>query len=188
MALYPHSSHFFYLDEHALIMNEVLSIHDHIMKPSRLKEIVQPDRPVVPPDSVIHTSSNSNPEGIDLVITQDGEGIAQGSFIIRRGDWAEFFLDAWFDPLYRSYNFQRAEGHALEHLVQWHGTVLARMALVPQRIMNSYVRGPQNETYKEGDFVAVFHDCDKVKTGSGMSCEEEATAILESQEEEEEEE
>lgn len=46
-----------------------------------------------------------------------------------------------------SYNFQKAEAHALEHIVQWHGTILAKLALVPQRILNSYTRdtGSSNE-------------------------------------------
>lgn len=71
------------------------------------------DTPVVPPDSVIKTFSHLKGDQVDLVLTQDREGLAQGSFIVKQGDWARFFLDSWFDPLYRSYNFQRAEGHAL---------------------------------------------------------------------------
>ena len=71
------------------------------------------DKAVVPPDSVIHTFSHLKGDRIDLVLTQDGEGLCQESFIVRQGEWAKFFLDSWFDPLYRSYNFQKAEGHAL---------------------------------------------------------------------------
>ena len=71
------------------------------------------DKPVVPPDSVIHTFSHLKGDKVDLVLTQDKEGLCQESFILRRGDWTNFFLDVWFDPLYRSYNFQKAEGHAL---------------------------------------------------------------------------
>lgn len=71
------------------------------------------ERPVVPPDSVIKTFGNLKGDRIDLVLTQDGEGLCQGSLILKRGEWAKFFLDTWFDPLYRSYNFQKAEGHAL---------------------------------------------------------------------------
>lgn len=76
------------------------------------------DKPVVPPESVIKTFPNLQGDKIDLVLTQDKDGLSQNSFILRRGEWAKYFLDAWFDPLYRSYNFQKAEGHALEHIVQ----------------------------------------------------------------------
>ena len=118
MTLYPLSTYFFYLTPLALIMNPSLSIESHIMNPARLESLMQPNQPVVPPESVIKTFSNLQASNIDLVLTQDREGLSQGSFVVRRGEWAKYFLDAWFDPLYRSYNFQKAEGHALEHIVQ----------------------------------------------------------------------
>lgn len=71
------------------------------------------DQPVVPPDSVIKTFPHIKGANIDFALTQDKEGLSQGSFVIRKGDWAKFFLDTWFDPLYRSYNFQKADTHAL---------------------------------------------------------------------------
>lgn len=94
-------------------MNPSLSLKSHIMDPQRLESLLLKDKPVVPPDSVIHTFSHLKGDKIDLALTQDGEGLCQESFILRQGDWAEFFLDTWFDPLYRSYSFAKAEGHAL---------------------------------------------------------------------------
>lgn len=83
------------------------------MNPSVLGTLVMGEQPIVPPDSVIKTFPHLKPEQIDLVLTQDKDGLAPGSFILRRGDWSKFFLDTWFDPLYRSYNFQKADTHAL---------------------------------------------------------------------------
>ena len=94
-------------------MNPSLELISYVLDPAVLESIMLKDLPVVPPDSVIHTFSHLKGDKIDLVLTQDGEGLCQESFILRRGDWANFFLDTWFDPLYRSYNFQKAEGHAL---------------------------------------------------------------------------
>ncbi len=113
MTLHPYSTYFFILSPHALVMNPSLSLNTHIMAPKRMESIMLKDKPVVPPDSVIKTFSHLKGDKIDLVLTQDNEGLCQGSFILRSGDWAKFFLDTWFDPLYRSYNFQKAEGHAL---------------------------------------------------------------------------
>ena len=113
MTQYPHSTYFFSLSPHALIMNPSIDLISHVMEAAVLESIMLKDKPVVPPDSVIHTFSHLKGDKIDLVLTQDGEGLCQESFIIRRGEWAKFFLDTWFDPLYRSYNFQKAEGHAL---------------------------------------------------------------------------
>ena len=118
MTLYPHSTYFFYLTPFALIMDSSLSVESHVMNPDRLESLMIVDKPVVPPGSVIKTFPNVPGGKIDLVLTQDKDGLSQGSFIVRRGEWAKYFLDAWYDPLYRSYNFQKAERHALEHIVQ----------------------------------------------------------------------
>ncbi|SLM33395.1 aspartate aminotransferase [Lasallia pustulata] len=165
MTVHPHSTYFLSLSPHALIMNPSLPLTSHIMAPKRIESLMLKDKPVVPPDSVIKTFSHLRGHNIDLVLTQDREGLCQGSFVIRQGEWAKFFLDSWFDPLYRAYNFQKAEGHALEHVVQWHPTVLTRMAIVPQNIMNSYgidipSRGGQEVMYKEGDFLVSFPGCE----------------------------
>ena len=160
-------------------MRPELSIEDHVLKPSRLSELTLIDQPVTP-SSVIRTYKNVKPENIEAVFIRDHEGVGSGTFVLKRGEWAKYFLDAWFDPLYRSYNFQRAERHALEHLVQWHGTVLMKMALVPQRIMDSYTMAEGDNTegmYKDGDFIANFHGCDR--PGAGRDCEKEAEPLIE---------
>jgi len=174
MTLFPWSTYFFFLDHHALIMNPNLLVQDHIMAPTRLDSIMLVDTPIVPPDSVIRTFRHGYAGNVDFVIAQDTVGLDQSSFIVRRGEWAKFFLDVWFDPLYRSYNFQRAEGHALEHLVQWHGTVLSKLALVPQKIMNAYPQVQGELGYTDGDFVANFKDCER-----RQSCETEMQPYFE---------
>lgn len=116
MTLYPHSTYFFSLSPHALIMNPSLSLNKHILAPQRLESLMLKDKPIVPPDSVIRTFSHLKGDKIDLILTQDTEALCQGSFVVRQGEWARFFLDSWFDPLYRNYNFQKAEGHALVYL------------------------------------------------------------------------
>lgn len=167
MTLYPGSTYFWYLDSAALIMNPSIDLESHILKPSRLEEIMITNEPVVPPDSVIRTFGNLKGDRIDFVVTQDKEGLVPTSMIVRNGEWAKYFLDAWFDPIYRSYNFQKAESHALEHIVQWHGTILAKLALVPQDLLNSYATGPANPKfgkYKEGHLVANFPGCAREKS------------------------
>ncbi|MCJ1278582.1 hypothetical protein MMC21_006399 [Puttea exsequens] len=175
LTLYPHSSFFFLLSPHGLIMNPSVDLKQHILNPKRLESIMIRDAPVVPPDSVIRTFSHLKGDKIDLVLTQDNEGLSQGSFILRRGEWSKFFLDTWFDPLYRSYNFQKAEGHALEHVVQWHPTILTKLALVPQNLLNSYgvdiqSRGGRDAMHKEGEFVVRLVGCE---LDSSRYCEKE---------------
>ncbi|KAK2800249.1 hypothetical protein FQN50_008213 [Emmonsiellopsis sp. PD_5] len=191
LTLYPQASHIFHLTPHALIMNPSLSLTSHILDKNRLQSLMLKDVPVVPPDSVIKTFKHLAPKDVEFIITQDSENLVPSSFILRRSDWAQYFLDAWFDPLYRSYNFAKAEAHALvsfrpistkhplltptplltynstylqDHIIQWHPTMLTKLALLPQRILNAYApdspsSGP-NSHYKDGDFLIHFAGCD----------------------------
>ena len=148
MTLHPHSQWLWFLSASALIMDTSEDLYTKVLEPRKLESMMIVDKPVVPPDSVIKTFSHLRGERIDFILTQDREGLAGGSLLVRTGEWAKFFLDAWYDPLYRSYNFQKAENHALEHIVQWHGTILAKLALIPQKVINSYTRdtGPGSDS------------------------------------------
>lgn len=95
-------------------MNPTMTVEDSVFK--KLQGLMLNNHAVVPPDSVIKTFGNLKANQIDLILTQDKTGLAQGSFMVRRGEWSKFFLDTWFDPLYRSYNFQKADAHALVRL------------------------------------------------------------------------
>lgn len=112
----PHSTYFFHLTANALIMEPNLSLTSHVLEPSRLDSLMIRDMPVVPPDSIIKTFSYLKPNNVQFIVTQDAEDLVSDSFIIKQGDWGRFFLDVWYDPLYRSYDFLKAEKHALVSL------------------------------------------------------------------------
>ncbi|KAK3683659.1 galactosyl transferase GMA12/MNN10 family-domain-containing protein [Podospora appendiculata] len=159
LTLFPDCYFVWYLDQNSFVMNPLLRIEDHVMKASRLEALMIKDQPVVPPDSIIKTFSHLKGQDVDFVLTQDKEGLSTGSFVLRNGEWAKYLLETWFDPIYRSYNFQKAETHALEHIVQWHPTILARLALVDQHIINSYSKDSAGAEYKDGDIAVRFADC-----------------------------
>lgn len=110
---FPDATYIWYVDLDTFIMNPHLAIERDIMTPAKLEEKMIVDYPVVPPDSIIRTFSHLHGEDIDLVITQDKEGLVPSSFVLKNSEWSRFFLETWFDPIYRSYNFQKAEKHAL---------------------------------------------------------------------------
>ena len=118
MTQFPQTPYFLHLDDHTLITNPALGIEEHLTNTERIESLAITDVPVVPPDSVIKTMQGVPGDYVDLLLVQDREGLSVNSFLVRNGDWAKYFLDTWFDPLYRSYNFQKAERHALEHIVQ----------------------------------------------------------------------
>src|ERR1700712_1306481 len=87
MTLFPQATYYFYLDPHTIIMNPSLSVESHIMAVSRLESLMITDVPIVPPDSVIKTFTGVKGDLIDLVLTQDRDGLTEKSFILRRGEW-----------------------------------------------------------------------------------------------------
>ena len=113
LKLHPESPWFFSLSPHSVIMSPSHSLHELVLGRQKLESLMIKDFPVVPPDSVIHTFSHLTADKVDFILTQDSDNLSHGSFILRKGEWANFLLDVWFDPLYRGYNFQKAEGHAL---------------------------------------------------------------------------
>lgn len=65
--------------------------------------------------------------------------------------------------------------HSQEHVIQWHPTILTKLALVPQKLLNSYnvdikSRGGKEAMYKKGDFVIRMVGCD---IDANRNCERE---------------
>jgi mannan polymerase II complex MNN11 subunit len=60
--------------------------------------------------------------------------------------------------------------------VQWHPTILSKLALVPQRTIASYTRVELGESYQDGDFVVVFPGC---PWGTPAACEAESRQYVE---------
>lgn len=98
-------------------MNPSISLATAVLAPKVLGPIIRRGVPIVPPDSIIKTYHSTLPEHIDFLLTQDHGGLNPGSFVIKQGDWARFFLDVWMDPLLKSYKFQRTEQTALVWLL-----------------------------------------------------------------------
>lgn len=156
---YPDATFIWFLDQNAYIMNPTRSLEDQLTHPKVLESLMIRDYPIVPPDSIIKTFAHLRGQDANLIISQDNDGLVSDSMILRNGDWAKFLTETWLDPLYILYNFQKAQRHALEHMVQWHPTMLSKIALVPQRTLASYTRKNLGAGYEEGDFVAMFMGC-----------------------------
>ena len=112
LSKYPDCGHMWFLDEKALILDPKPSLEDHVLGKNKLAELMLPPKPIVP-ESIIETFEHLQTEDAALLISQDESGLATDSMIIKNGEWTKFFLEQWLDPLYRSYNFEKAERHAL---------------------------------------------------------------------------
>lgn len=159
LSKYPDATYVWFLDQNAYIMELDRKLEEQVVNPAKLESLMIKDWSIVPPDSIIKTFSHLKGEDAGLVISQDETGLVTNSYILKNGEWAKFFVETWMDPLYQSYNFQKAERHALEHIVQWHPTILSKLALIPQRTFASYGRNKEGNAYRDGDFVTLLVDC-----------------------------
>jgi mannan polymerase II complex MNN11 subunit len=113
LTLYPECKYIWYLDQNAYIMDPSKSLEEQFMEPRTLEKLMIKDYPVVPPDSIIKTFSWLRGQDANLVVSQDRDGLVTDSVVVRNGDWGKYLVETWFDPLYRSYSFQKAERHAM---------------------------------------------------------------------------
>ena len=137
-------------------MNPSIPLHTHYLSSASLLALPLRDVPVFPPETTVRTASlrNQPVSQISLILSHGGGILHTGSIIIRRGDYADFILDSWNDPLVRSYGFPDEAHQALEHLIQWHSTILEGLAVMPKRSLLSFgVAAGDDEQYHEGDFV-----------------------------------
>ncbi|KAK6359384.1 hypothetical protein TWF696_000544 [Orbilia brochopaga] len=210
MATYPYTRTFWFLSSDSLIINMDLSLDAHILSRKRLTNLMLRDHPVIPPTSIIKTFKHNEADDVQFIITQDTKSVRSDSFIVRRKPdempgrikpgktvFGYYLMDVWYDPLYRFYHFKDAETSALEHMVQWHPTILAKMAIIPQRLMLSYPIAAGGNTkntasdalkstdpadmlkvkfagagYEPGDFVVHFEGCgDKIESDKGCKAE-----------------
>ncbi|KAF3910729.1 hypothetical protein ABW21_db0208939 [Orbilia brochopaga] len=210
MATYPYTQNFWFLSSDSLIINMDLSLDAHILNRKRLTNLMLRDHPIIPPQSIIKTFKHNEADDVQFIITQDTKSVRSDSFIVRRKAdempgrikagktvFGYYLMDVWYDPLYRFYHFKDSETSALEHMVQWHPTILAKMAVIPQRLMLSYPIAAGGNTkntgtdalkstdpadmlkvkfagpgYEPGDFVIHFEKCgDKIETDKGCKAE-----------------
>lgn len=113
LTLYPDAKFVWFLDQTAFIMDFTRSLDEQLTSPAKLESLMIKDVPVIPPDSIIKTFTHLRGDDAALILSQDEAGLVTNSVVLRNGDWAKFFTEAWMDPLYQSYNFQKAERHAL---------------------------------------------------------------------------
>ena len=137
-------------------MNPSIPLHTHYLSPGSLLALPLRDVPLFPPETTVRTPTlRTQPISQISLILSHGAGILHtGSILLRRGDYANFVLDGWNDPLIRNYGFPGGVHQALEHLIQWHSTILEGLALMPKRSLLSFgVAAGDDEQYHEGDFV-----------------------------------
>jgi mannan polymerase II complex MNN11 subunit len=161
-------------------MNPSIPLHTNFLSPASLLALPLRDIAIFPPDTTIRTPTlrNQPTSQIGLILSHGAGILHTGSILMRRGDYANFVLDSWNDPLVRSYGFE--DYQALEHLMLWHSTILEGLAVMPKRSLLSFgVAAGDDEQYHEGDFVVhldgytPYYQINGSCEETGRNCEKE---------------
>lgn len=170
MYAFPKATYFWYLDQDAMIMRYDIDLVKYLLDPAVLDPIMLRDQPLIPPNGVIHTYKNTKAENVDLIITQTGQDLNSGSFILKNSFTGKALLEFWNDPIFKSYhNFPKFAESALTHILQWHQRFLAHTAIVPPRTIAGLhtfasVSEGDDSHYAENDYVVSLRDCTERQT------------------------
>lgn len=99
---YPEAQWVWWLDLDAILMTPTVDLNTLILSHKAMNEQLYKDRKFAKSGNVkssVSTLKNPDVKNIDLIFSQDQNGINAGSFFIRRSEWSRVFLDMWSDPL-----------------------------------------------------------------------------------------
>ncbi|KAI5781266.1 galactosyl transferase [Geopyxis carbonaria] len=162
------------LDSDAIIMTPSVPIH-RLLTPAGMREHVIPNATVRfggwphHPEHRVRAALTApapiNPASIDLVISQDTNGLNTGSVLIRRSAYMSAFVDLWRDPYFVRAGFTFNEQDALAHLLIAHPAAAARVGVVEQRLLNAYPFPDEEAKWRVGDLLVHFAGCREATAG-----------------------
>lgn len=169
---YPDVEWIWWLDLDALIMNGGLRLEEHLLHPDVLKERIMYKRPVASIEALYSLGGTApdrdeiQVEDVNFIISHDWLTLNAGSFFVRRTAFTDVALQMWSDRAY-IYDFEgervfeRREQDAFVHMWFNHDAIKRRTAIVPQRLINSFMSDGRWESdwtmiYEKGDFLLHF--------------------------------
>jgi hypothetical protein len=163
MRRYPHAEWFWWLDLDIIIMTPSLDLHSHVLSPAAMQRTFEFDQPIYSPgggDSGFRTPAAYDYDGVNFIIANGGWGMNVGSFLMRRGQWSDWLLEMWADPLATKQDWIFPENDGWTHMWQNHQIVRDHTGLTSQRVLNAYP--PYNslgKNYAPGDLLVHFAGC-----------------------------
>lgn len=113
---YPEAQWVWWLDLDAILMTPSVDLNKLLLSHDALSEQLLKGHEFGRSGggkSGISTLENPDVNNIDLIFSQDQNGINAGSFFIRRSEWSRVFLDMWSDPLFVIRTWQGQEQDAV---------------------------------------------------------------------------
>lgn len=106
-----------------------------------------------------------DPEKIDIVITQDLNGINAGSMFFRNSDTMKLTVEFWSDGIllrYAQEKYRYLEQTLMLHTILTHPQLLQRVGFLRQGLINAYTTTSPDglwDTWQEGELVVHFAAC-----------------------------
>lgn len=101
--VYPQAKWVWWLDLDAIIMTPSVDLTAHLLAYDVLYEKMRKGFEMSKSGggkSGVVTRQNPDMQNIDLIVTQDQNGLNAGSFWIRRSEFSRMFMDMWADPFF----------------------------------------------------------------------------------------
>ncbi|OLL24524.1 putative alpha-1,2-galactosyltransferase gmh1 [Neolecta irregularis DAH-3] len=160
MTTFPNAAWFWWLDQDAIIMTPNLSIEAELLNPKILSQKLLSHEKYIRkglPDSF--SPDVYDLDKVDLICSQDHNGINAGSILIRRSSWTDIVLDLWNNPDLKQATGFGKEQDLIRDLLVRHDTFRNHAGIVQQRLINAYYEGGDNMKWQEGDLVVHFAGC-----------------------------
>jgi hypothetical protein len=106
-----------------------------------------------------------DPEEIDMVISQDLNGINAGSMFFRNSDTMRLTVELWSDEIFLRYaeeKYHYLEQALILHTILRHPQLLQRVGFLRQGLINAYATTSPDglwDTWQEGELVVHFAAC-----------------------------
>lgn len=113
---HPQAKWVWWLDLDAIIMNPEVELTKHLLARNVLRKKMKTGFEMNKSGggmSGVVTRRNPNMDNIDLIVTQDQNGLNAGSFWIRRSEFSRMFIDMWADPFFVRENWIAQEQDAM---------------------------------------------------------------------------
>jgi mannan polymerase II complex MNN10 subunit len=158
MREYPNAEWFWWLDMYTFIMEPEINLYDYLLKDiekNAYRSLSYFNPLKISVDSP-YVNTKDNP--VNLIVSQDCGGFNLGSFFIRRSEWSDLLLDAWWDPaLYEQFHmvWEHKEQDCLEMMYDHQSWIRESLAFVPLKAINAF---PHGACWEEEDNEKYFYD------------------------------
>ncbi|KAL8645989.1 MAG: hypothetical protein Q9210_006396 [Variospora velana] len=160
---YPEVEWVWWMDMDIIIMNQSLSIWDHVLSPEGMARNAVLDKVINKPGggpSGWKTLPSYNSSEVNFMIASGGWGMNIGNFLMRRSYWSGWLLDLWIDPFYIEKFKVLPENEGWTHMYRHHPIVRKHTLCTNQRALNAYPEyNPLGDHWHPGDHSVHFAGC-----------------------------